>query len=118
MRNLFDEWALLIGVVLMVVISATAAYLKELEKATVEWARRKHFFVLFSKMIYAAFSGLIVWYGSQSVLHWGYKFPEPLIPMAVGIAGYAGAQFIDFLFSFFTDLARKKAGLEPKEPPK
>lgn len=99
----------------MVFLSATAAYIKQYEKAESEWPLSKHVSTWTFKVIYAGFSGMLVWYGAQSMIQWGYRVPDPIIPVVIGIAGFSGAQFIDFVGVTMLDFLRKKLGLEPKE---
>lgn len=115
MRNWIDEWSTLLGIVLMVFLAATAAYIKEYEKSTVEWTKKKHIMTWFFKHIYAGFSAMLVWYGAQAAVYWGVKVPEPLVIFITGVAAYAGAQFVEWLFSFGTRLAEKRAGVDTKE---
>ena len=115
MRKFLDEWSLGIGVALMIFLSATAAYIKQYEKAEQEWPIQKHISTWFFKLIYSGFSGLLIWYGAESLIQYGYKVPQPLIPVLIGIAGFSGAQFIDFVGVTLLDYGRKKLGLEAKE---
>ena len=115
MKNFLDEWSTLLGITLMIFLSATAAYIKQYEKSETDWPPSKHISTWIFKVIYSGFSGCLVWYGAQALLQYGFKVPDPVIPVVVGIAGFSGAQFIDFVGVSFLDWLRKKAGLEPKE---
>ena len=118
MLKFLDEVSALLGTALMVVLAATAAYIKAYEKAEIEWPVKRHIGTWLIKMFYAGFSAMLVWYGAKSAIAYGFHIPEPVIPFVIGVAAFAGADFIDFLFVTMRDIIRRKLGLEPKEQEK
>ena len=118
MQKFLDEISAILGLALMVVLAATAAYIKAYERANTEWRVGKHVSTWLIKVFYAGFSGMLVWYAAKSVIAYGWHVPEPVIPLIIGIAAFGGAEFLDFVFVTLKDWIRKKLGLQPQEQEK
>ena len=111
MQKWIAENSEILGIVMMILLSSTAAYLKEFEKANVQWTMFKHLMTWFTKCVYAGFAAMLIWSLAQTLIKYGWNIPAPAVPFVMGVAGYSGAQFLDFLGVTLMDWIRKRAGL-------
>ena len=103
-----------IGIIVMTLIAGTAAYLKAWEASAEVWPTHKHITQLLLKQFYAGFAALMVWYGIQAAISFGFKIPDPVVPLLIGLAAYNGVRVVEFMTTTSFDLIRKRLGLDSK----
>ena len=103
-----------LGIIAMTLVAGTAAYLKAWEAAVEVWPTHKHLTQLLLKQFYAAFAAMMVWYGIQATISFGFVVPGPVVPLLIGLAAYNGVRVVEFMTTTSFDLIRKRLGLDSK----